>query len=65
MFRKIRRKNHVIKNKELAINVLKQFAMKDYPSEDMVNDEIAHTGAAVQMFAIKIEHMSGKEVQEK
>lgn len=56
---------HLIENKELAIDVLKQFAMKYYPSEDMVNDEIANTGAAVQMFAIKIEHMSGKEVQEK
>lgn len=44
---------------------LKQFAMKYYPSEQLVDEEIAHTGKAVQVFEIEIEHMSGKEIQER
>lgn len=44
---------------------LKQFAMKYYPSEQLVDEEIAHAGKAVQVFEIEIEHMSGKEIQER
>ena len=39
--------------------------MKFYPNESMVNEEIALTGKAVQMYEIMIEHFSGKEVQER
>ena len=39
--------------------------MKYYPNEELVDEEIAQTGRAVQMFEIEIEHLSGKEVQEK
>lgn len=48
-----------------SIDRLKEFAMKYYPSEQLVDKEIAHAGRAVQMFEIVIEHMSGKQVQEK
>lgn len=48
-----------------SIDRLKEFAMKYYPSEQLVDKEIAHAGKAVQMFEITIEHMSGKQVQEK
>lgn len=48
-----------------AMARLKQFAMKYYPSEHLVDEQIAHTGRATQMFVIDIEHISGKEVQEK
>ena len=44
---------------------LKQFAMKYYPSEQLVDEEIAHAGKAVQVFEIEIEYMSGKEIQER
>ena len=39
--------------------------MKYYPDENLVDEEIAHSGRAAQMFEITIEHMSGKQVQEK
>lgn len=39
--------------------------MKYYPDEKMVDDEIKATGKAVQIYEITIEHLSGKEVQEK
>lgn len=48
-----------------SIDRLKEFAMKYYPSEQLVDKAIAHAGRAVQMFEITIEHMSGKQVQEK
>ncbi len=45
--------------------ILKRFAMKYYPTEQLVDEEIARDGKAVQMFEIEIEHLSGKEIQEK
>ena len=45
--------------------VLKNFALKYYPNEELVHREIKATGHAVQMYEIEIEHMTGKEVQEK
>ena len=45
--------------------LLKKFAMKYYPNEELVNEEIAISGKAVQMYEIEIEHFSGKEVQER
>lgn len=45
--------------------LLKSFAMKYYPEESMVDAEIADAGRAAQMYVIDIEHISGKEVQEK
>lgn len=56
---------HLIKDQEKAMQFLKQFALKYYPSEAMVDDQIAAMGQATQMFQIEIEHLSGKEIQEK
>ena len=44
---------------------LKQLAMKYYPQEQLADEEIAKAGRAAQLFEIEIEHISGKEVQEK
>ncbi|ASS37521.1 pyridoxamine 5'-phosphate oxidase family protein [Mogibacterium pumilum] len=54
-----------IENRDDMLEALKNFAMKYYPNEKMVLDEIKATGNAVQMFEIEIEHLTGKEVQEK
>lgn len=48
-----------------AMEKLKKFAMKYYPEETLADREIAKDGRAVQMFEITIEHLTGKEVQEK
>ena len=50
---------------EESMALLKSFAMKYYPGESMVDAEIADAGKAAQMYVIDIEHISGKEVQEK
>lgn len=56
---------HLIESQEEITSLVKKFALKYYPSEDLVDKEIAMAGKAVQMFVINIEHMSGKEVQER
>ena len=48
-----------------ALALIKRLAMKYYPDERMADEEIAASGKAVQMYEITIEHLSGKEVQEK
>jgi len=55
---------HLVEDTEIAMELLKKFAMKYYPNEGMVDKEISHTGKAVQMYEIDIEYMSGKIVQE-
>lgn len=56
---------HLVEAGEEATALLKRFAMKYYPDEQMVDEEIARAGKAAQLFEIEIEHLSGKEVQER
>lgn len=56
---------HLIDDKAEALRLVKKLAMKYYPEESIADEEITKYGDAVQMFEIEIEHMSGKEVQEK
>ena len=56
---------HLVEPGERSIALLKKFAMKYYPDEQLADTEIARAGRAAQMFEIEIEHLSGKEVQEK
>lgn len=56
---------HVIEDLTKSGEMLRQFAMKYYPDADTVEAEILASGKAVQMFEIDIEHLSGKEIQER
>ncbi|MBR5269901.1 MAG: pyridoxamine 5'-phosphate oxidase family protein [Anaerotignum sp.] len=56
---------HLVESQEDTIALVKKFAAKHYPDMDMVNEEVALSGRAVQMFEIQIEHLSGKEIQER
>lgn len=56
---------HLIKDQDAAIKLVRRMAMKYYPNEQLADEEIASSGRAVQMFEIEIEHLTGKEVQEK
>ena len=56
---------HLLEAGEETTALLKRFAMKYYPSEELVDEEIAKLGNVVQVFEIEIEHMSGKEIQER
>ena len=54
-----------IEDPATAEECLRKFAMKYYPDEESVNEEISVSGKAVRMYEIEIEHLSGKKVQEK
>ena len=56
---------HLIEDGQRAMALLKQVAIKYYPSEALVDEVIARLGKATQIFEIEIEHMSGKEIQER
>ncbi len=56
---------HLLEYSAQTMDKLKKFAMKYYPDEKMVDDEIKATGKAVQVYEITIEHLSGKQIQEK
>ena len=55
----------LLENGPETLALIKRLAMKYYPDERMADEEIAASGKAVQMYEITIEHLSGKEVQEK
>lgn len=48
-----------------TLGKLKALAMKYYPEEALAQREIEKDGMAVQMFEITVQHLCGKEVQEK
>ncbi len=56
---------HLLEEGEATTALLRRLAMKYYPNEQLVDEEIEHAGKAVQLFEIEIEHLSGKEVQER
>ena len=56
---------HLLDGGPSTMAVLKRFMMKYYPSEQLAEEEIARSGKAVQLFEITVEHLSGKEVQER
>lgn len=56
---------HLVEDSGETLRLCKKFAMKYYPTEKMVDDEVAASGKAVRMFRLQIEHISGKKVQER
>ncbi len=55
----------LVQDRDRIISLVREFAMKYYPSKELVEEEIEMSGKAVQMFEIKIDHISGKEIQER
>ena len=56
---------HLLEEGTEATEILKKIARKYYPNEQLIDEEIERSGKAVQLFEIEIEHISGKEIQEK
>ena len=56
---------HLVENQEATMTLIKKFAMKYYPSEAEADEEIEADLKAVQLIEITIDHMTGKEIQEK
>lgn len=55
----------IIEDRAQTLILVKRLAMKYYPDESLADEEIAVSGNAVRMYEIAIEHMSGKEIQER
>ena len=58
-------KCHLLDDSIDTTNKLKSLAMKYYPNEKLAEEEILKSEKATQLFEIEIEHITGKEVQEK
>lgn len=55
----------LVRDQNRAIALVRRLAEKYYPSTGLIDEEIARSGNAVQLFEIEIEHVSGKEIKEK
>lgn len=58
-------KCHLLDYDETSAKLLKQLAMKYFPTEEIADREIEKYSNAVQLFEIVIEHMTAKQIQEK
>lgn len=56
---------HLMDDKDKALEKIRKFALKYYPTEDEADEEIQRDFPAVQMVEIDIEHISGKKIHEK
>ncbi len=50
---------------EETLVLTRKIAEKYYPGKEPIEEEIRRSGKAVQVYEISIEHLSGKEIQEK
>ena len=56
---------HLIADPSLVQEKLIKLAAKYYPDRDEIDREVDKCGKAVQMYEIEIEHITGKEIQER
>lgn len=56
---------HLIEDAAATETWVRELAMKYYPGKDEVEAEIAKALKGVQLYEITIEHLTGKQVQEK
>ena len=55
----------IIENADEALDCIWKIAQKYYPDKEEIEKEIAKDGKAVAIYAISIEHLCGKQIQEK
>lgn len=55
----------LIQDRKMTEDRSRKLALKYYPTKEEVEEELAHAIDRVQLFAIDIEHMTGKLVNEK
>ena len=56
---------HLIDDASITEKRVRELAEKYYPSKDEIDIEIQKSLRAVQLYEISIEHLSGKQIQEK
>lgn len=55
----------ILEDAQQTMELVRKVAQKYYPDTQLIEEEIACSGKAVRIYEIVIEHMSGKEIQEK
>ena len=55
----------ILEDQDMTLELVRKVAEKYYPNETLIDEEIADHGKAVRIYVITIEHISGKEIQEK
>lgn len=55
----------ILEDAQQTMKLVRKVAQKYYPDAQLIEEEIARSGKAVRIYEITIEHMSGKEIQEK
>lgn len=55
----------ILEDRNQTIDLVRKIAKKYYPDDTLIEEEIAQSGKAVQIYEITIEHLSGKEIQER
>lgn len=56
---------HMLQERCETQALVKRLAMKYFPDEQTADAEIAASGKAVRIYVLDIEHISGKEIQER
>lgn len=56
---------HLIEDKQMTEDKVRQLANKYYPTSEEVESEIKKDIQAVQLYEITIEHLTGKQIHEK
>jgi len=54
----------IVESREEILALCRKLALKYYPDAASVDAELAHSGQAVAMYEITVEHLSGKQIQE-
>ena len=56
---------HLIEDRELTVEKVRELALKYYPDPAEAQAEVAKGAAAAQLYQIDIEHLCGKQIQER
>ena len=55
----------LVEDREQTVAQVRRIAAKYYPSAELIEEEIAKSGRAVQLYEITVEHLTGKRIQER
>lgn len=55
----------ILDDRDLTMELVRQIAAKYYPDEASIEEEMERSGKAVSVYELTIEHLSGKEIQER
>lgn len=56
---------HIVEDRQKTIELTRTFTSKYYPNKELIDKELEKSGKVVCIYEIEIEHMCGKQVQEK